>query len=214
MNIRKQLDSLFHSKAGKLIPILLIALLIGSASSTVYVYYIGNATGTVKTPDMLLRAGTDSSACTTSWPCATVTPVSTNDYETISFSLFPSVASAVQPATYYSNLTTIQNHGTVAHSIKSVQLYNFANLANLGKIVVYYCTTQTEFNPDGTLVTPANCLGSATITSATVGAQSVSGAFPSALAASAKGYIEVVAYALNTASAGATVSFTLSFQWL
>lgn len=212
--IKGNLKKLFHSKFGKLLPILLIALLIGSASSTVYVYYIGSATATVKSPDMLLRAGTDSSACTTSWPCATVTPVSTNDYETISFTLFPSVASAVQPATYYSNLTTIQNHGTVSHSVEAVKLYNFANLANLGKIVVYYCTTQTEFNPDGTLVTPANCLGSATLISSTSGVQTVSGAFPSALAAGAKGYIEVVAYALNTASAGATVTFTLSFQWL
>jgi hypothetical protein len=214
MSFRGAVSRLFHSKAGKLLPILLIALLIGSASSTVYVYYIGNATGTVKTSDMQLRAGTDSGTCTTSWPCATVTPVTTSDYETIAFSLFPSVASAVQPATYYSNLTTIQNHGAVSHSLKAVDLYNFGGLANLGKVVVYYCTTQTEFNPDGTLVTPANCLGSATIISSTSGVQVVSGAFPSSLAAGAKGYIELYAYALNTASAGTTVTFTLSFQWL
>jgi hypothetical protein len=217
MSFRGAVSRLFHSKAGKLLPILLIALLIGSASSTVYVYYIGNATGTVKTSDMQLRAGTDSGSCTTSWPCATVTPVSTNDYETIAFSLFPSVASAVQPATYYSNLTTIQNHGTVAHSLKAVDLYNFGGtpgLSALGKIVVYYCTTQTEFNPDGTLVTPADCLGSATIISTTSGVQVVSGAFPSSLAAGTKGYIELYAYALNTATAGNTITFTLSFQWL
>ncbi|MGA2198692.1 MAG: hypothetical protein ABSG45_02010 [Nitrososphaerales archaeon] len=218
MTSKEKISGFFHSKIGKILPILLIALLIGSASSTVYVYYIGNATGTVKTSDMLLRAGTDSSAsCTTSWPCATVTPVTSSDYETIAFSLFPSVASAVQPATYYSNLTTIQNHGTVSHSLKAVDLYNFGGtpgLSALGKIVVYYCTTQTEFNPDGTLVTPANCLGSATIISTTSGVQVVSGAFPSSLAANAKGYIELSAYALNTATAGNTVMFTISFQWL
>ncbi len=214
MSFRGKFTRFFHSKAGKLLPILLIALLIGSASSTVYVYYIGNATATVKTSDILLRAGTDSGACTTSWPCATVTPVSTSDYETIALSLFPSVASAVQPATYYSNLTTIQNHGAVAHSLKSVKLYNFAGLANLGSITVYYCTVQTEFNPDGTLVTPGNCVGFATITSSTSGVQTVSGAFPVSLAAASKGYIELYGFALNTAAAGSTVTFTLSFQWL
>ena len=214
MTSESKFRKIFHSKTGKLLPIILIVLLIGAASSTVYVYYIGNATATVKNSDMVLRAGTDSGACTTSWPCATVTPDSTADYETVNFSIFPSAVAPIQPATYYSNLTTIQNHGTVAHSLKAVQLYGFSGVANLGKIVVYYCTTQTEFNPDGSLVTPGNCLGSSTVTSSSSSTQVVSGVFPTPIAAGAKGYIELYGYALNTASAGSTVTFTIAFQWL
>jgi len=214
-----KLEAFFRSKTGKILPVLLIVLLIGAASSTVYVYYIVNATGTVKTSDVRLVAGTDSLASCTTYPCTTVTVGSTNDYATVAFSLFPSNTNTPQPATYYSNLTTVQNKGTAAHSIKSIKLSGFTNAANLGAITVYYCTTQTEFNPDGTLVTPANCVGSYTITPASTGYQSISGAFPVSLpvttgANGAKGYIEMAAYALSTAAAGSTVSFQISIQWL
>jgi len=211
---KKKLTAFFHSKTGKILPVLLIALLIGSASSTVYTFYIMNNTATVKASDMRLVAGTDSLASCTTYPCATVTVASSNDYATVSLSLFPSVANAPQPATYYSNLTTIQNHGTAAHSIKAIKVSGFTNLANLGAVTVYYCTAFTEFNPDGTLVTPGNCVGSYTITSASSGYQSISGAFPASIAAGAKGYFEVYGYALSTAVAGSTVGFQISIQWL
>jgi len=211
---KRKLKAFFQSKTGKILPVLLIALLIGAASSTVYTFYIMNNTATVKTPDLRLVAGTDSSACTTSYPCTTVTVASTFDFATVSLSIFPSAANAPQPATYYSNLTTIQNRGTVAHSIKAIKVSGFTNLANLGAITVYYCTAFTEFNPDGTLVTPGNCVGSYTITSASAGYQSVSGAFPVAIAAGSKGYFEVAGYALSTAAAGSTVGFQISIQWL
>jgi len=210
----KDLKKFFHSKAGKLLPVLIIALLIGTASSTVYTYYIGNATATVKAPDLRLRAGTDSSSSCTMYPCATVTVAATYDSETIALSLFPSATNTPQPATYYSNLTTIQNKGTLTHSISSIKLSTFTGLTNLGSIIVYYCTAQTEFNPDGTLVTPANCPYSSTITSSSSGYQSMSGSFPASLEANAKGYIEVAAYALSTAAAGSTIAFSISFQWL
>jgi len=204
----------FHSKTGKVLPIILIALLIGAASSTVYVYYTASGTATVKAPDMVLRAGTDSGSCTTSWPCASVTVATSNDFETIAISMFPSVANTPQPATYYSNLTTIQNHGAVSHSIKSILVKVASGTANLGSLTLYYCTTQTEFNPDGTLVTPANCIGSYTMTSASgAGWNAVSGSFGS-LASNAKGYFEMYGYALNTASVGATVTFQLGISWL
>ena len=211
---KQKLTAFFHSKTGKILPVLLIALLIGAASSTVYTFYIMNNTATVKTPDLRLVAGTDSSASCTSYPCATVTVAASNDYATVSLSLFPSVTNTPQPATYYSNLTTIQNKGTMAHSIKAIKVSGFTNLANLGAITVYYCTAFTEFNPDGTLVTPGNCVGSYTITSSSTGYQSVSGAFPVSIAAGAKGYFEVDGYALSTAAAGSTVGFQISIQWL
>jgi len=213
-----KLEAFFRSKTGKILPVLLIALLIGAASSTVYVYFIANATGTVRTSDVRLVAGTDSGTCTT-YPCATVTVGSTNDFATVAFTLFPSNTNTPQPATYYSNLTTVQNKGTAAHSIKSIQISGLTNGANLGALTVWYCTTQTEFNPDGTLVTPANCVGSYQITSASSGYHSVSGTFPVSLpvttgAGGAKGYIEMSAYALGTAAAASTVSFQISIQWL
>jgi hypothetical protein len=211
---KEKLDSFFRSKTGKLIPVLLIALLIGMASSTVYTYYIVSNTATVRTPDLRLVAGTDASASCTSYPCTTVTVASTNDYATVILSLFPSATNTPQPATYYSNLTTIQNKGTVSHSIKTVKLSGFTNVASLGAITVYYCSAFTEFNPDGTLVTPGNCVGSYTITSSSTGYQSVSGTWPVSLAAGAKGYIEVAAYALSTATAGTNISFQISVQWL
>jgi hypothetical protein len=212
----KNLRTFFHSKTAKLLPVLLIALLIGVASSTVYTYYIVNNTATVRASDVRLVAGTDASASCTTYPCATVSVASTNDYATVAFSLFPSVTNTPQPATYYSNLTTIQNKGTAAHSIKSIKLSGFAGGTYLGAITVYYCTSQTEFNPDGTLVTPGNCVGSYTITSSSSGYQTISGTFPVSLAAgsSNKGYIEVAAYALSTATAGSAITFNISIQWL
>jgi hypothetical protein len=212
---RKKLETFFHSKTGKILPVLLIALLIGMASSTVYTYYIVNSTGTVKTPDVRLVAGSDSISCTM-YPCTTVTVASTSDYATVALSLFPSATNTPQPATYYSNLTTIQNKGTLTHSIESIKLSGFTGGSSLGSITVYYCTAFTEFNPDGTLVTPGNCVGSYSIISSSSGYQSVSGTFPVNLAAgsSHKGYIEMAAYALGTATAGNTITFQISIQWL
>ncbi|MDG6909333.1 MAG: hypothetical protein JRN08_03095 [Nitrososphaerota archaeon] len=210
---RRAAGFLGSSKA-KVVPLLLIGLLIAAATSTVYVFYTSNVLGTVRTPDLRLVAGSDSSASCTSYPCATVTVAATYDYATVGFSLFPSAVNTPQPATYYSNLTTVQNKGTAVHSIESVKVSGFANLANLGKVTLYYCTAQTEFNPDGTLVTPGNCVGSYAITSSSTGVQSVSGAFPVTLSAGAKGYIEVAAFGLNSASPGSTVGFQINVQWL
>jgi hypothetical protein len=216
ISIRRRLEAFFHSKTGKILPVLLIALLIGAASSTVYSYYIMSNTATVRTPDVRLVAGTDSSSCTT-YPCTTVSVSSTYDYATVSFSLFPSVTNSPQPATYYSNLTTIQNKGTLAHSIDSIQISGISETgtpAPLGTITVYYCSAHTEFNPNGTPVTA--CVGSYAITSTTSGTISgISSASPASLPAGApnKGYIEVAAYAASGATAG-TISFQISIQWV
>jgi hypothetical protein len=206
----------FNSKLGKLIPILLIALLIGTASSTVYQFYTGAATATVQTPDLILRAGTDSSGSCTTYPCATVTVASpTSDFATIGLSFFASNTNTPQPASYYSNLTTIQNHrtGGASHTIKLITAKITAGAANLGGITIYYCATQTEFNPDGT---PASaCSGSISLTSGSAGWVS-SSAFSSTLTngVHSMGYIEVYAWAVGTASQGVTCTFQLGIQWL
>lgn len=214
--ITQKLRAFFHSKTGKIIPILLIALLIGTASSTVYQYYTAAATATVQTPDLVLRAGTDSTGTCTVYPCATVTVSSTNDFATIGLSFFPSVANTPQPASYYSNLTTIQNHrtGGATHTIKLIEAKVISGATNLGGINIYYCTTQTEFNPDGSVVTPANCITTpVSLTSSSSGWVS-SGSLSLALANGihSMGFIEVYAWAASAASG--TVTFQLGIQWL
>jgi hypothetical protein len=213
MSYRRKFKALFNSKAGKLLPVLLIALLVGSASSTVYVYYIANTTATPQTAKVVLRPGGDLSSSCSTYPCASYTAPSTSDYEAVTLSFFPSATSAVQPATYYTNFTTIQNHeATASHTLNKVEIYNIggATAANLGKITVYYCTIQTDFNPDGSLVTPGNCPGSYSIVAGSSGTQVlVSGA---SLAAGAKGYIEVAAYAATPI--GGSVTFDIAFQWI
>ncbi len=208
----KKIKGLAHSKRGKLALFVLVAFLVASASATVYVFYYGSTTATVHSPDIKLYAGSDSSASCTVYPCANVAVASTNDVATISLSMFPaSTSSSPVPATYYSNLTAVKNTGTSAHSIKSVQITNIVDSSsNLGQITVYYCTTQTEFNASGVLVTPSNCVGSYSITSTTAG--SVSGTFPVSIAPGAVQYIEIVAYAKSTATSG-SVTFNIALQW-
>ncbi|MGI0078868.1 MAG: hypothetical protein ACRECH_04530 [Nitrososphaerales archaeon] len=206
------LQRLVSSRRRKIALIFLAALLVSSASATVYVFFYGTTTVTVQTPDLKLYAGSDSSASCTAYPCAHVSIASTNDVATISMSMFPAdtVFSPV-PASYYSNITTVKNTGATSQSIKSVQITNIGDpSSNLGQITVYYCTTQTEFNGAGSLVTPSNCVGSFSITSTTGG--SVSGTFPVTIASGAVQYIEIVAYAKSTATSG-SVTFNLAIQW-
>ncbi len=209
--VKRFLGGLLHSRWAKLLSIVLISGMVATASATVYVFYYGNGTATVQTSDMRLAPGTDASASCTAYPCATVTVSSTKDIATIGLSFFPATTDTPTPATYYTNITTIQNHGAGSHTIQSVKVFNIVDSSSsLGSITVYYCTTQTEFNPAGTLVTPSNCPGSFSITSSTGGTVVSS----QTLAAGAKGYVEIVAYAKSTATAGSAVTFSIAFQWL
>ncbi|MDG6908438.1 MAG: hypothetical protein JRN20_21920, partial [Nitrososphaerota archaeon] len=123
-------------------------------------------------------------------------------------------ANTPYPATYYTNITTIRNVGTSPHSIKSIQIFNIASTSSsdFGNITVYYCTTQTEFDANGKLATPSNCVGSYSITSTTSG--SISGTFPQSIAASTTQYIEIVGYAGSGATTADTITFTSAIQWL
>lgn len=208
----KIISRLVNSKRGKIALFVLVALLVASASATVYVFFYANTTATVQAPDIKLYAGSDSiaSSCTV-YPCAHVGISSTSDVATISMSMFPADTAATPvPASYYTNITAVKNTGTTAHSIKSVQITNVAGASNLGQITVYYCTAQTEFNASGNLITPGNCVGSFAITSATGG--SVSGTFPVSIAGGAVQYIEIVAYANSGVTSG-SVTFNIAIQW-
>lgn len=210
--LKARFAGILGSRIGKILLVAIVLLMIATASATVYVFYYGTATASVQSSDLKLYAGSDSSSSCTVYPCATTTVAATGDVATISMSLFAADSSfSPVPATYYTNITTIHNSGSSTHSIKSVQITNIADpSSDLGSISVYYCTTQTEFNAAGQLVTPSNCVGSFSITSTTGG--SVSGTFPVTIASGATQYVEIVAYAKSTATTG-SVSFNIAVQW-
>jgi hypothetical protein len=209
MNPKKILIGLLHSKFGKLLPVLLIAGLTATASASVFVMYYGSATATVKTPDISLVAGTDISGSCSSYPCATASIASTKDFETVGLSFFPSVTNTPQPATYFTNLTTIQNGGSVSHTINSVTISNIGGTtADLGSITIYYCSTQTN-----TPATSSSC-DSFAITSTTGGSLSGHSILPATLTAGSKGYLEAVAYAASGATAGQSVTFQIAISWV
>lgn len=187
--------------------------MIATVSATVYVFYYSNATANAQSPDVELFAGSDSTVCLSLNPCAHVSIASTHDAATISMSFFPAeTGSSPVPATYYTNITTVRNTGTSAHTIKSVEITNIVDPSNsLGGITIYYCTLQTEFSGSGSPVTPADCAGSYAFTSPTSG--SVSGSFPVSIAPLTTQYVEIAAFASSTATAGSAASFNLAIQW-
>jgi len=187
--------------------------MVGLASASVYVYYYASPTSTIRTADVTLAAGTDASGSCTVYPCATVSISGTSDTATVSLSMFKADSTFTPPpSSYYSNLIQVKD-ATNAHSIKSVQILGISSTSanDFGKIIVYYCTAQTDFNPDGSLVTPGNCVGSFSITSTTGG--SVSGSFPVPIAASGTHYIEVAAYGGSSGTVGDTIQFKIAVQW-
>jgi len=208
--IRKRLRSIFTSRLGKLIPILVIVGLIAAASSTVFTLYYGNATATVKTPDVTLVAGSDASGSCTEFPCATVAIATTYDFATINLSFFPSVTNTPQPATYYTNLLQVHNGAaTLSHTINSITISGITDtFSSLGSIYVYYCTAQTN--------TPASSTSCASfdITSTTGGSLTGNSILPQTLAAGATAYIEVVANAAAGATAAHTTSFAVAISWV
>ncbi|QQG48114.1 MAG: hypothetical protein HY247_04975 [archaeon] len=211
----ERLKTLFSSRRAKVLAGLFILSMVGTATASVYVYDYASFTSTVRAADVTIAAGSDSSGSCTVYPCATVTVSGTSDTATVTMSLFKADATfSPPPATYYSNLVQVKD-ATNTHSIKGVTILGISDTraADFGSVTVYYCTVQTDFNADGTLVTPANCVGSLTFTSTTGG--SVSGTFPVSITAGSTQYVEVVAYAGSggTVVTGDTISFKVAVQW-
>ncbi|MDE1854232.1 MAG: hypothetical protein KGI38_10885 [Thaumarchaeota archaeon] len=184
-----------------------------AASATTYAYFYASTTATVRTADLTLAAGTDSSSCTTVYPCATVTISGTSDTATVTLSLFKADSTfSPPPATYYTNLVQVKDAAN-AHSVISVSITSISSTSasDFGKIIVYYCTAQCTFDSSGA-VNGGTSVGSFLITS--TGGGSVSGTFPQSISASGTHFIEVVAYAGSTALTGDTISFKVAVQWV
>lgn len=200
----KKINALLGLKAAKLIPIIVIAGLMATATASIFVQYYGTTTATVRTADILLYTGSDSTASPTVYPAATVTPSTTNDYTTISISLFKSATNSPQPATYFTNLTVIKDNAN-SHTISLVSISDISITGNpFGKISVYYRSSQ---NDDPSAI---GLLGSRDITS-TTGGNIYSGT--DSLSAGDRRFIEIVAYAGTGASIGDTVTFKVNIQW-
>jgi len=195
----------FSKKLAKLLPIIVLTILMATASAAVFTRFYGTATATVKTPDVQLIAGSDSTASPAMYPNATVTVAATYDYATVGFSLFPSATNSPQPETYYTNLTLIKNVGTSSHTLTSVTISGITGASNLGALSIYYYTTQTDSpdtgSPAGNVILTSSSSGSYTLVSNQI------------LAPSAINYIEIVGNAAAGASNGATITFSITIQW-
>jgi hypothetical protein len=213
MNVRGRMGLVLGSRLRRIVLVLLLVSMVGLATASVYVFFYASDTSTIRGSDVTLAAGSDASGSCTVYPCATVSISGTSDTATVSMSMFKADNTFTPPpSSYYSNLIQVKD-ATNAHSIKSVQIFGISrtSASDFGSIIVYYCTAQTDFNPDGTLVTPSNCVGSFTISSTTGGV--VSGSFPVAIAAGATHYIEIVAYAGSSGAVTDTIQFKIAVQW-
>jgi hypothetical protein len=209
-SVKKGLTALYGSKVGKILPVLIIAGLVATASASVYVNYYASATATVSSADIRLVAGSDTSSSSSYAPTVTVAP--TNDFASIGISLLPSVTQspAVQPNIFYTNLLQIHNAAaTASHTINAIIVSNIVDAnSQLGEIDVYYCTSQ-QANPVGN----TNC-AEFSITSTTGGSLTGNSILPQTLAPGATGYIEIVAHAKATATVSDTITFNLQIQWV
>jgi hypothetical protein len=206
---KKAVRALYGSKLGKLLPVLVVAGLMATASATVFVVYYGSATATVASSDLTLVAGADASGSCSTYPCATVAIASTNDFATIGVNFAASATDSPQPSTYYTNLLKLHNGGTGSHTIQSITISGVTDSSSsLGSITMYYCTAQTDA-PAGS----ASCASFA-ITNTSGGSLSGNSILPQSLAAGSTGYFEVIAYAASSATAGHTVTFNLQVQWV
>jgi hypothetical protein len=198
----RERTSRLNSKTGKILGVLLLSMLMATASASVFVNYYGDATATVRTPDVQLVAGSDHGG--SGYPSASVVVAATYDYAAIGISLFASATNTPQPATYFTDLLNIDNPSATARTVNSVTISNIVDTNSiLGSIVVYYCTSQTD--------DPASSnVGSFAITSTTGG--EVLGS-SQALGAGATHYIEVIAYAADTSTVGQSVTFDIAIQW-
>ena len=195
-----------HSKYGKLIPAILLAAMVITATAAVFELFFVNTTATVRANDVTLVAGSDANVSCTVYPCATVTISGTNDYATVSLSFAKSATNNPQPSTYYTDLVEVHD-ATNSHTISAVKVIapiTATSASDFGKITVYYCQTQT--NDPAT-----NCPNKLDVTSTGGTGTVFSGS--DALSSGNVRYIEIVAYAGSGATNGDAVSFNVQVQW-
>lgn len=210
--------SLFFSRKSKSVLALLLLGVAVAASATVYAFFYANTTGTVRSPDVTLVAGTDASGSCSVYPCATVGISTTGDTATVTFSLFKADATFnPAPATYYTNLIKVSD-GANTHSVSAVSVTSetATSSSDFGEVTIYYCTSPTSFDANGN--PSATCAASLAITSSTQcsGATvcSLTGTFPQSITTSSSPhYIEMVVYAGSSASASDAITFKVAVQW-
>ena len=202
--------SVLGSRRAKAILLLFLLGVTATASATVYTYFYANTTGTVRSPDVTLVAGGDSSSCASAYPCASVSISGTSDTATVSLSLFPADNSySPPPSTYYTDLVEIHDANN-AHTVESISITNVGSTGTpYGSVTVYYCTTQCTFDSNGAV--SGGLVGSYSFTSNTGG--TISG-LPQSIIASTSQNIEVVAYAGSGAGDGNTITFKVAVQWV
>ena len=171
--------------------------------------FIGGAPSAVMAPasgiigsqhGLVMVAGPDAETSCAAYPCAEVSFTSPTHAQ-ISFSVGIDSKENLQPATYYTDLIVITNPTESAVSISSVQVSGLTETrpGDLGAIMVFYCTTQTNTPQTG-------CAGAYTDESS-AGGYAFQGA--DQLAPGATRYLEFAGFAGPGAHVGDEMSFTV-----
>lgn len=207
-SVKSAIKSLYGSKLGKILPILVVAGLVATASASIFVNYYGSATVTAQNNDVSFVLGGDNTVggCTNT-PCVSTALNTPPDFATISMNLGIESTASPQPSTTFTDPLQLHNAGSAARSV-TITITSATPSTNFyGSVSVYYCTVQST--------TPAtdvtHCTGSTMTTGFTAPGTVASGV---SLAAAGSGYIEFVGYAGSSAVAGTdTLAFNLQVQW-
>ena len=204
-SLKKGLKALYASKLGKLLPVLVIAGMIATASASVFVLYYAQGTATAQTNDVSLVVGGDDhgSACGTITPCVHSTLSTSADFATINLNLGVESSNSPQPQTYFTDVIELNNAGSTSRTVTTSISSATESGTFYGSLTIYYCTATTS-NPVG----DSNCTTNGAITSNISSLTTVASA--QTLAASGTAYIALVGWASATSS---SLSFNLQFQW-
>ena len=202
---KSAIKALYGSKLGKILPILIVAGLVATASASVFVNYYASGTATASTNNVTLVAGGDSSAsCTGAVPCVHVAVASPGDYATITMNIGNESTHSPQPQTYFTNVLQIHNAGTTGRNVTTYISSATETGTFYGSLTIYYCTSNPGHNlPSATYGCTSNSVTS-NISSPVTVASGVS------LPASGTGYVAISGWAI---SASSSLAFDLQFQW-
>lgn len=199
------LKSLYSSKLGKLLPALIIAGLVASASAAVFVNYYATGTATASTNNITLVAGGDSSAsCTGVTPCAHVAVSSAGDSATINLNLGIEGSATPQPQTFFTDVLQVDNAGSTGRNVTTYISSATQSGTFYGSLTVYYCTSNPGHSDPATV---SGCTGSSITSDVSSPVTVASGV---SLPAASKGYIALAGWA---SSASSSLSFSIQFQW-
>ena len=207
--MKSGLKALYGSKLGKILPVLVVAGLVATASATVFVVYYGQTTASAQSNDVVLAVGGDNTATCTIYPCGSASVSSPADTATITLSLGIDSTGTPQPQTYYTDLLEINNPSGNNHNIVNIQVGSIVDNSVLGSVSVYYCETT---DPTSLAAISTDCTHSFTFTSTTGGSLTGFGT-PVGINAGTTGYFVISGYAVSTATVGHTVSFQIQIQW-